>query len=85
MSADLVSIAELSMSANVSTRTIRHYESIGLLEAVRKGKFRWFNSDAIEILADVRLLLKIGFSLQEIGILLRRKLKATNDCENIGY
>jgi len=79
MSADLISIAELSASANVSTRVIRHYESIGLLEAIRKGNYRWFDANSLEILGDVRLLLRIGFSLQEIGVLMGKDLKETSE------
>lgn len=79
MKNNLISITELSLSANVSNRIIRHYESIGLLEAIKKGNLRWFNSNAIETLADIRLLLKIGLSLQEIGILLKAELRETNE------
>ena len=59
-------ITELAGDYEITSRTIRHYEDIGLLSPVRKGTQRIFN-----IRDHVRLGLilrgkRIGFSLAEI-------------------
>lgn len=63
----LYTISELAKELNISTRTIRYYEEIGLLKPVRdKNSYRSYTrSDR----ARIKLILrgkKFGFSLEEI-------------------
>ena len=61
-------IGELARLAEVSARTIRYYEEIGLLSAARRfsGGRRAFNSDALERLRFIGRLKRLGLSLEEI-------------------
>ncbi len=60
------SIAELAQMMDVTTRTIRYYEELGLIAPERKGSVRLYNEgDRVRL----KLILRgrrLGFSLQEI-------------------
>lgn len=64
------SIGELSREFEVTTRTIRHYEDLGLLAPSRSGQNRIYSArDRVHL----KLILRgrrLGFSLKEIGELL---------------
>ena len=61
-------IGELAERAGVTTRTIRYYESLGLLQpAERDGGFRYYADDALRRLHKIDALKKLGLSLEEIG------------------
>lgn len=61
------SIGELSKEFGVTTRTIRHYEDLGLLKPAREGQNRVYGPrDRVHL----KLILRgrrLGFSLKEIG------------------
>ncbi len=54
--------------AKVSARTIRYYESIGLLPAPSRGEnnYRYYNQQLLDRMARVRDLQSLGFALEEI-------------------
>ena len=64
------SIGDLSREFEVTTRTIRHYEDLGLLAPKREGQNRIYGPrDRVHL----KLILRgrrLGFSLKEIGELL---------------
>ena len=64
------SIGDLSREFEVTTRTIRHYEDLGLLAPSRDGQNRIYSArDRVHL----KLILRgrrLGFSLKEIGKLL---------------
>ena len=62
-------ISELGQLAGVTPRTIRYYESLGLLEASeREGKgFRYYTEDELARLQKINLLKTLGLSLDEIS------------------
>ncbi len=64
------SIGDLSREFEVTTRTIRHYEDLGLLAPTRSGQNRIYSArDRVHL----KLILRgrrLGFSLKEIGELL---------------
>jgi MerR family transcriptional regulator, repressor of the yfmOP operon len=64
----LYPIGALAKIAGVSTRTIRYYEEIRLLEIARRfsGGRRVFGADALERLRFIARLKHLGFSLDEI-------------------
>ncbi len=64
----LYPIGMLAREAGVSTRTVRYYEEIGLLETARRyaGGRRVFEGDALERLRFIGRLKRLGFSLEEI-------------------
>lgn len=61
------SISDLSREFDVTTRTIRHYEDLGLLAPARDGQSRIYSArDRVHL----RLILRgrrLGFSLKEIA------------------
>lgn len=61
-------IGALAKIAGVSTRTLRYYEEIRLLETARRfsGGRRVFDADALERLRFISRLKGLGFSLDEI-------------------
>jgi DNA-binding transcriptional MerR regulator len=65
------SISDLSREFEVTTRTIRHYEDLGLLAPSRAGQNRIYSArDRVHL----KLILRgrrLGFSLKEIGELLQ--------------
>jgi MerR family transcriptional regulator, copper efflux regulator len=65
---DTLRIGELAEQAGVTTRTIRYYESIGLLSPTeRDGGFRYYTDDALRRLHKIDALKRLGLSLEEIS------------------
>lgn len=62
----LVGIGALAREFNVSLRTLRYYQSKGLLGGARQGKDRVFSADDRDRLALVLQGKKLGFTLLEI-------------------
>jgi DNA-binding transcriptional MerR regulator len=61
------SIADLAAEYDVTLRTIRHYEDVGLLSPERRGTTRVFhNRDRIRLALILRGK-RLGFSLEEIS------------------
>jgi MerR family transcriptional regulator, copper efflux regulator len=68
-------INELSKETGVSTHTIRYYEKFGLIkgkrnELVKTNKYFHYDEEAIEKLELIRDAKSIGFTLQEIKVLI---------------
>ncbi len=60
-------IGELAAATGVSTRSIRHYETQGLLPSSRTtNRYREFDASAIEVIRRIVLLLECGLPLGEI-------------------
>ena len=66
-------IGELAQSTNVSTATIRYYESIGLLPAPARGPGdqRIYQQGDVQRLDLIRRCRGLGFTTEEIGHLAR--------------
>ncbi|MFD8792891.1 MerR family transcriptional regulator, partial [Streptomyces vinaceus] len=59
-------IGELAERAGTSTRTLRYYESRGLLPARRAGNgYRTYDEDDLRLLRQIRMLQDFGFELEE--------------------
>ncbi|MER5811077.1 MerR family transcriptional regulator [Streptomyces sp. NPDC002033] len=59
-------IGELAKRAGTSTRTLRYYESRGLLAARRTGNgYRDYDEDDLRLLRQIRTLRDFGFDLEE--------------------
>ncbi|WP_420596431.1 MerR family transcriptional regulator [Deinococcus sp.] len=65
----LMRIGELAKRASVTQRTVRHYESLGLLPSgERQGSgHHYYNHEALARLQKIDQLKRIGLSLEEIG------------------
>ncbi|MDQ1048704.1 MerR family transcriptional regulator [Streptomyces sp. V4I2] len=59
-------IGELAARANTTTRTLRYYESRGLLPARRGGNgYRTYDENDLRLLRQIRTLQDFGFDLEE--------------------
>ena len=59
-------IGELGRRAGVSTRTLRHYESLGLLSARRRANgYREYDEGDAAAVAEIRALVGLGFALED--------------------
>lgn len=63
------SIQELSRAAGTTSRTLRHYGALGLLEPSRVGSngYRYYNQDSLLRLQRILLLRELGLGLPAIG------------------
>ena len=62
----LVRIGELGRRAGVSTRTLRHYEELGLLDARRRANgYRDYDERDLCLVTEIRSLVDLGFALEE--------------------
>ena len=64
----LYSIGQASNKADVSTRTLRHYETIGLIkpDVVKENGYRYYTEDTILLISIIKYLQFMDFSLYEI-------------------
>lgn len=63
-------IGEIAKLTNLTTRTVRYYEGLGLLgarESRSNGQTRSFDNVDIERLKRIQMLKDLGLSLEEIG------------------
>lgn len=68
---DALNISSVARAAGVRPSAIRYYESIGLLpRAPRMGGWRQYDSEAVDYVRVIRSARDMGFSLEEIRILL---------------
>ncbi|MET8506299.1 MerR family transcriptional regulator [Streptomyces sp. NPDC004787] len=63
------SIAELAKASGVTSRTLRHYDAIGLLPADRtsSGGVRYYSKASVLRLQQILILRKLGLGLAEIS------------------
>ncbi|AEE45607.1 MerR family transcriptional regulator [Cellulomonas fimi] len=73
------SIQEVARLTGTTSRTLRHYDQIGLLEPSRVGEngYRWYDEDALVRLQRILLLRDLGLGLTEIGRVLDRETDET--------
>ncbi|TQJ90119.1 DNA-binding transcriptional MerR regulator [Streptomyces sp. SLBN-31] len=60
-------IGELSERSGASARSIRYYESVGLLTSHRRTNgYREFDADALDRIARIKMLLRVGLDIADI-------------------
>ncbi len=69
----MLSIGQFAEKAQVSARTVRYYESIGLLPKSTRGEnnYRFYNQSLLEQMNRIRDLQDLGFSLDNIKMIIR--------------
>ncbi|MEI1375361.1 heavy metal-responsive transcriptional regulator [Nostoc sp. UHCC 0926] len=69
----LLLIGQVTDISGIPIRTIRYYESLGLLKSLRRteGGFRQFSLDVLTRLAFIKRAQNLGLSLEEIGNILQ--------------
>lgn len=77
-------IGELGEAVGLTTKTIRYYESIGLLPATERtaSGYRVYGPDAVERLRFVKQAQASGLTLAEIGSILEIKDAGGQSCEH---
>ncbi|MDV3295564.1 MAG: MerR family transcriptional regulator [Brachybacterium paraconglomeratum] len=73
------SISDVAKMAGISTRTLRHYDEIGLLApaAVAANGYRWYGRDELRRLQRILLLREMDVPLPEIGAILAGSVDET--------
>lgn len=68
---ELKRIGDLARKYDISNRTLRYYEELGLLESIRDrdSQYRYYDEKAIEKLEQILILRKLEFSVKEIKLL----------------
>jgi DNA-binding transcriptional MerR regulator len=79
----MISIGHFAKLAQVSARTVRYYESIGLLTSAARGEnnYRYYDSSLVTRVARIRDLQELGFSLDEIKEII--KISDSNFTESL--
>ncbi|BCN29113.1 effector binding domain-containing protein [Anaeromicropila herbilytica] len=69
---ELMTISELSKGFNITTRTLRYYEQIGILKSKKKEDYayRVYDEDALIRLQQIIILRKLRIPLKQIGVIL---------------
>ncbi|MDD4493889.1 MAG: effector binding domain-containing protein [Eubacteriales bacterium] len=69
----LTTISEISKEMNISTRTLRYYEQIGLIESVKKNDYtyRTYDEATVTRLKQILVLRKLRISLKQIALILQ--------------
>lgn len=77
-------IGELADQVGVTAKTVRYYESIGLLQAPPRtaGGYRTYDAAAVDRLAFVRDAQATGLSLDEISSVLELKEAGHRSCSH---
>jgi len=78
-------IGELAASCGVSTDTIRHYEAIGVIAPASRAAngYRRFPRDVAGRILLIRRAVAIGFSLDEIARIFRRREAGHAPCREV--
>lgn len=65
---ELVKITQLSQQLELSSRTLRYYEQVGLIESVRpvNEKYRYYAPEAVERLKQILILRKMQIPIKDI-------------------
>jgi len=74
-------VGEVASAAGVSVRSVRYYESAGLLFAERRANgYREFDPSAVERVRAIRDLLETGFTVEDVISLATCLQGAGGDC-----
>lgn len=78
-------IHELAQVTGVSTKTIRYYESIGLMPEPERAEnnYRQYTPAAVERLRYITSARSLGFSLADIGEFLSARDERTLPCQRV--
>ena len=78
-------IGDLAKETGVKIVTIRYYEQVGVLPAVRRttGNYRAYGADHIRRLRFVRRCRNLGFSLDQVRDLLRLSIENRPSCAEV--
>ena len=69
----LTTISEISREMNLSTRTLRYYEQIGLIESIKKDDYayRTYDEATVTRIQQILILRKLKIPLKQVGLILQ--------------
>jgi MerR family transcriptional regulator, mercuric resistance operon regulatory protein len=78
-------IGEVAKRAALTVDTIRFYERRRLLPKAERtaGRFRLYTEDAVERLRFIQQMQALGFSLRDVGELLKLRERKVDACESV--
>lgn len=78
-------IGDLAKRSGVSTPTIRYYEEIGLLPKPHRSAagYRRYSENAVDDLHFIRKAQALGFSLEEVGEILKLSRSGKTPCSHV--
>ena len=81
----IVRIGELASTGDVSTKTIRYYEQIGIVAAPDRtpSGYRDYGDDAVERLRFIRSAQRVGLTLSEIGGIIDIRSRGSAPCSHV--
>lgn len=81
----LLTIGRLAGQAGVNVQTIRYYERCGLLARPTRSPagYRLYSADHVRIIRFIKNSQNLGFSLAEIGELLRLRSDSRKSCRHV--
>jgi MerR family transcriptional regulator, copper efflux regulator len=84
-SKEFLRASELAKACHVSTDTLRHYERKGVLASPRRSVngYREYPADSVERVRLIRKALDIGFTLDELAIILRVRDRGGAPCREV--
>lgn len=82
---ETMQIGEVAKRASLTVDAIRFYERRRLLPNASRtaGRFRLYTEDAIERLQFIQQMQGLGFSLREVGELLKLRERKVDACESV--
>jgi len=66
-------IGDAAAHAGTTARTLRYYETQGLIEPIREGAQRAFTTYHVTLVTHIKQLKQLGFSLEEIRQIMKLK------------
>lgn len=78
-------IGDVARECGVSVDTIRHYEAKGVIAAASRdaSDYRHYQPDVIERVRLIRRALKLGFLLDELSRIFRRRAEGKAPCREV--
>lgn len=82
----MLSIGQLAKQANVSNRTLRYYEELGLIVPKLRGenRYRYYDESHLQRLNTIKMLQTGGFALKEIVAALAPVVSESGGCFLLG-
>jgi Hg(II)-responsive transcriptional regulator len=80
-----LTIGQVAKAAHVNVETIRYYEREGLIPSPPRTSagYRQYTEDAIRRVRFMKRAQRLGFTLEEVGILLRLRVRRGSACHDV--
>lgn len=80
-----LTIGQVAKAAHVNVETIRYYEREGLIPSPPRTSagYRQYTEDAIRRVRFMKRAQRLGFTLDEVGVLLRLRVRRGSACDDV--